>query len=252
MPDMHTEHGLVEHPIPVGRVVKALRLAAGLDQVACAEVLAISQGHLSRIERGQGTLALEPWAKGMRRLAVGVAPPEALHEDPMQRAWPLFLLAVPLNRSYHPGAVRLLAREDGRPPVFSWARSALFAAAVFGRMCSPEVCVIPIWPDAVSDIDARGPRPVVVPTPQHGLDLDPLQVNLDELDAATTIARAWLHENQALRAKYRKANASDFNKAIAAVGQKFTSLWSPPVHLPPDSLAIVDAAEKVTLWPPMD
>lgn len=241
----------MEHPIPVGAIVKALRLAGGRDQVPFAEQLGISQGHLSKIERGQGQLAVEPWANNTQTLAVGTPPPEASHEDYRRRAWPLFLLVLPVGRAEHPGAVRLLAGEDGQMPVFLWAFSALFAGAVFERMCAPEVCVIPVWNDVVSRIAEHGQRPVVVPAPQDDEDRDVIQVNLDELAAATTIARAWLLESKVRQAEARKLrSAPDFDKAIDAYGRRFGSKWSPPADLPPDSLAIVDAAEKETLWPP--
>jgi transcriptional regulator with XRE-family HTH domain len=256
MPDMHTswwDAGGVESPIPVGGVVRALRLARGFDQVPFAEALGISQGHLSKIERGQGKLGIDAWSKGAKALAVG-APREI---DPAEKRFegdqPLFVLTLPMTSSGHPGALRLLAGEDGRARVFFDGYSALFAAAVFERLCAPEPCVIPVWEDFLSHVVARSRRPVVVPTPQPAGELDVSQVRLDELEAAATIARAWLQEAKVRHAEIRKTrDASDFNKAITAVGRKLGRKWSPPAHLPADSLAITDAAEKETLWPPMD
>ena len=209
MPEMHMgpwDLGGVEYPIPVGRVVRALRLARGFDQVPFAEALGISQGHLSKIERGQGKLGIGPWRDGAKALAVGTPWDLDYEEGFLESDQLFFVLALPENRHDHPGTVRLLAGEDGRPRVFHEADSALFATAVFERMCSPEVCVIPVWPNLVSRI--QGHRPVEAPTPQPGFEHDVFQLRLEELDAATTIARAWLEATKVQAAAYQKVQSA--------------------------------------------
>jgi transcriptional regulator with XRE-family HTH domain len=255
MPEMHTslwDLGGVEYPIPVGRVVRALRLARGIDQVRFAQALALSQGHLSKIERGQGKLSIEHWMYGAKALAVGAPRELDFGEGFLQGDQPLFVLALPEKRADHPGTVRLLAGEDRRTRVFHEAESALFATAVFERMCSPEVCVIPVWPDLIARI--QGHRPVFVPAQQPGSERDVFQVRLEELDAATTIARAWLETTKVQTADYHKVkSAPDPRKAFK---EYYLRHIGPTAYrLPPkedDSLVMVDAAGKETLWPPMD
>lgn len=226
-----------EHPIPIGEVVRALRLDRGLEQTAFAAALDISQGHFSKIERGQIKLSLDQWYSGLKAMAIG-APRELVDEEPWEGEQPLFVLALV---SLEQVRLHLLPMQDGRIPIFTTSEAARFAMALFEYTCTGNVCVLPIWPDFVERIAAHGTRTVEVPTPFKIEHLDrpdhATRESREALDAATGLVHAWLQHTDDM---LRWAETASDDELDEIEGEE------PPD--PQGKLLIVDHRER-QLWP---
>jgi transcriptional regulator with XRE-family HTH domain len=174
--------------------VRALRQSRGMDQVSFAKTLDISQGRLSKVERGQGKLSFDQWYAGRKAMAVGEPRELIADEDPWEGEQPLYVLALISSPDER---LKLLPMLDGRIPIFRTSEAARFAMAIFEYTCTGNVCVLPIWPDFAERIAAQGTPTIGVPSPDTededaSLVIEYAQQRREVIDAAAGLAHAWL------------------------------------------------------------
>jgi len=244
-----------EYPIPVGGVVRALRVARGLDQIPCADALGISQSQLSKIESGQKSLTVGPWVQGASALAIGTPPKPNASDRGFGAMEPAFVLAESQAGSI--GSLHLLAGEDGRVPVFAFPRAVLFAMAVFEYACgvtsASNICALPVWSDFTACVARHGSGIIDVPSlaAQEGPDF--FSEHRDELEAANTIARAWVGELRGSEAK-AKAIAAEREEAVRAddrdASSHLQSRRASTTRHKRGSLVVFSPRGEEVLWPP--
>lgn len=235
--------------------MRALRLARGLDQIPCADALGISQSQLSKVESGQKNLTVGPWVQGASALAIGTPPKPSASERRFGAMEPAFVLAESQAGSI--GSLHLLAGEDGRVPVFVFPHAVLFAIAVLEYACgitsAANICALPVWPDFTARVARHGSGAIDVPSlaAQEGPEF--LSERRDELEAANTIARAWVRKLRGLEAT-GKAIVAEQEEAVRAddrdASRYLQSRKASTERHKRGSLVVFGPGGEEVLWPP--
>lgn len=134
-----------------GPLVRALRVACGLDQATLARALGFSQAQLSKLERSDNRLSAERWLAGASALALG----SSGEDDRTLR----YVLTAVEETVEDTRVLRLLYDDEGEVPVFFDATSALTAFGVldeFDEFHIPDLCLLAIWPDFADRIASDG------------------------------------------------------------------------------------------------
>jgi transcriptional regulator with XRE-family HTH domain len=224
-----------------GPLVRALRLACGLDQGPLADALGFSQAHLSKLERSDNRLSAERWLAAASALGLGTREED---EGTLQ-----YVLAHMEEAVEDTRVLRLLYDEDGEVPMFVDATSALTAFGVldeFREFDPPNACLLAIWPDFAERIAADGEGTVEVSASGESEQERSLALAGAVLAAASSLVRTWFDRAETRMHLYEIA---DLESSEVATSSGIHNFGRPDPSALTGPLVVIGQSGEL-LWPP--